>query len=290
MNGPFLAIDWGTTNRRCYRIEGGRVTYTGRDERGVLSIPANGFANEINQLRREHGEQPILGVGMIGSRRGWRETPYLSVPVSLGDLASAVVWIESGMAALTPGVSLLTSSRADVMRGEEVQFLGAVAAGLAPPTSRLCQPGTHCKWARIEGDRLVDFTTAMTGELFSLLRHHSLLAEVLVGTAVDGQAFRDGVEEAGRNSLLSALFGARAAWLLNTRSAADSASYVSGLLIGSDVQSHSHSGADEIYVLGEPPLGSLYATAIEVLGGRANLIDSSSAFVAGVTRLWECLT
>ncbi len=290
MNGSFIAIDWGTTNRRCYRIEDGRVTDTERDELGVLAVPLNGFQNEIAQLRRRHGELPVLGVGMIGSKRGWQETPYVGVPASLLDLARAVVWVEPRMTALTPGVSLLTSDGADVMRGEEVQFLGAVAAGLAPAGSRLCQPGTHCKWASMEGDRLVNFTTAMTGELYNLLRQHSLLAEVLVGAVACDSAFNAGVEEGARKTLLTSLFAARAAWLLNTRPAADGASYVSGLLIGSDVHSQLEVGSDEIYVLGELGLGKLYVKAIQVLGGCAHLVDSGSAFIAGVSRLWGCMT
>ena len=46
---PLLAIDWGTTNRRVYRIEDGAVTATERDALGVSAV--TDFAGELAAIR-----------------------------------------------------------------------------------------------------------------------------------------------------------------------------------------------------------------------------------------------
>ena len=287
MNGPFIAVDWGTTNRRAYRVENGKASSVERDGRGILAVHGEDFAREAAELRARWDNLPMLCSGMVGSRRGWHEVPYVATPVSVATLARGTRWGERGAVAITPGVSHVAPDRCDVMRGEEVQFFGAVAAGLAPAGRLLCQPGTHSKWARVEGGQIREFSTAMTGEIYSLLRQHSLLAEMLEGDAVVGPAFYDGVREGVKHHLLSSLFGARAAQLLNVRPARDGASFISGVLIASDVQPHVRAGSDEVTVIGDAPLAPLYTAAIEILGGRAHLIDSAAAFVAGASQIWE---
>jgi 2-dehydro-3-deoxygalactonokinase len=289
MNGPFIAVDWGSTNRRVYRIENGDAASVGRDGRGILSVRGDDFAREASELRERWDSLPMLCSGMVGSRRGWRETPYVATPASIAALAHDTIWVDRGAVAITPGIRHIAPDRCDVMRGEEVQFFGAVAAGLAPAGRLLCQPGTHSKWARVEGEQIRDFSTAMTGEIYSLLRHHSLLAEMLEGDAVVGSAFHDGVREGSKHKLLSSLFGARAAQLLKIRPAKDGASFISGLLIASDVQPHLGAANEEVTVIGDMPLAPLYAEAIEALGGRAYPIDSAAAFVAGISQIWELL-
>ena len=175
------------------------------------------------------------------------------------------------------------------MRGEEVQLLGSVAAGLAPPDALLCQPGTHCKWAKMTAGSVADFRTAMTGEIFALLRRHSLLADFLTGDVTDGAAFRAGVAASADATLLTALFGVRASVLLDLRAREDAASYVSGLLIGSDVREQALAAGQPVHLLADPVLGALYAAAIEAYGGRPVAIDSQAGFLAGITALWSMI-
>src|SRR3954453_19338504 len=126
----FIAVDWGTTNRRAYLLDGagGRVDEF-EDHKGVLSVPAGGFPDAVAEIRGRLGDKPLLLAGMIGSNRGWREAPYVPCPAGLDELAAKLVWV-SERDAIVPGVSYLGQGRADVMRGEEVQLLGGVAAGL----------------------------------------------------------------------------------------------------------------------------------------------------------------
>lgn len=274
----FLAIDWGTTNRRVFLIESGQVVRTERDDRGVTSV--SDFAAEAVGIRGRFGDLPMLMAGMVGSNIGWRAAPYVPAPAGIADLAANLLWIDD-VTAIVPGVSV--TGPADVMRGEEVQLLGAVAAGLVPGDALLAQPGTHCKWALMEGGRIAGFTTAMTGELFALVRKHGLLASQLGAEVTLGQAFVDGVEEGRKRDLAASLFGIRAAKLLGEREDSDAASFASGVLIGSDVAARlERAGHDTVHILADPGLGGLYAAAIEVQGRRGTIIDSHAAFVAGI--------
>lgn len=276
--GDFLAVDWGTTNRRVFVIEQGRVVRTRRDGKGVTAVadfPAEGAA-----MRAAFGDLPMLMAGMVGSNLGWASAPYVAAPTGISDLAAALHRIDA-RTAIVPGVSV--TGPADVMRGEEVQLLGAVEAGLVPRDALLVQPGTHCKWAEVEHGRIARFTTAMTGELFALLRGHGLLAAQLSAEVTRGEAFLAGVAEGGKRDIAASLFGIRAAKLLGERDDDDAASYASGLLIGSDTAARlEQSRHDTAYLLADPALGGLYAAAIEAHGRAARIIDSHSAFTAGI--------
>lgn len=281
---PFLAIDWGTTNRRAYLIDAGSVVTTAQDSMGILSVPPEDFAGEVQRLRARHANVPAILAGMVGSNRGWVDAGYVATPATLATLAGAIVRPADG-AIIVPGVSHIDGQRGDVMRGEEMQLLGAVAARLVPDDALLCQPGTHCKWARMKGGALTAFITAMTGEMFSLIKRHALIGQEMDGAVMPGEAFVEGVRDGAKGDLLGALFGVRPASLLHLRDRTDAASFVSGLLIGADCAVHA--GREQVYLLADPVLGALYAKAIDTLGGYAILVDSHAAFVAGVTRLWE---
>ena len=281
----FIAVDWGTTNRRVYRIEHGAVARTGRDERGVTAVPPGGYPAELAAIRAEFGDLPVLLAGMVGSTIGWTVAPYIPAPAGMAELAAGLLRVDA-RTVIVPGLSFVDGVRADVMRGEEVQILGALAAGLAPADALLCQPGTHCKWVDARRGRISGFTTAMTGELFALLRGHSLLASQLAEPVTPGDAFRKGVGEGARRDLAAALFGIRAAGLLGLRDDADAASYASGVLIGADVAARlAEADRTTVHVLADPALGALYAAALESLGHETQMIDSQTAFVAGIIQL-----
>jgi 2-dehydro-3-deoxygalactonokinase len=276
--GAFIAVDWGTTNCRVFLIEQGKVTRTERDGRGVTSV--QDFPCAVAELRADFGDLPMLLAGMVGSNIGWVPAPYVPAPAGIAELAAGLLRIDA-RTAIVPGVSV--RDPADVMRGEEVQLLGAVEAGLVPRDALLVQPGTHCKWAEMVDGRIAGFTTAMTGELFALLRTHGLLAAQL-GSEVDaGAAFLAGVEEGRKRDLAASLFGIRAAKLLGQRDDRDAASFASGLLIGSDAAARlAQSDHGIVHILADPMLGGLYVAAIRHLGRAAQLVDSHAAFAAGI--------
>lgn len=278
--GRYLAVDWGTTNRRVFVIEDAQLVRTERDDLGVTAVAD--FDAAVGDIRARFGDLPMLLAGMVGSNIGWRLAPYVPAPAGIADLAANLLWIDA-RTAIVPGVSTLAGGRPDVMRGEEVQLLGAVAANLAPAQALLVQPGTHCKWATMIDGRIAGFATAMTGELFALLRSHGLLAAQLQGEVTPNAAFLAGVEEAKRRDLAASLFGIRAAKMLGTRDDGDAAAYASGLLIGGDVAARLDASPHAVaHILSGPELGALYAAAIEANGRSAMRVDSHAAFIAGI--------
>lgn len=281
-----IAVDWGTTNRRAYRIEAdGSVTNSLRDGSGVLAMAAEDYVPAIANLRERLGDLPVIAAGMVGSTRGWREAAYVPAPADFASLAAAALRIDGADVTIVPGVSWIDGPRADVMRGEEVQVLGAIAAGLAPADALFCQPGTHNKWITTRDARITEVTTVMTGELFALLKAHGILAGMLDGPVADGAPFREGIARgAGACDLGAALFEVRAAVLLNRRAADDAAAYASGVLIGNDVGARDVAG-NVVHLLAEGTLAALYTVGIETLGGRVKPVDATAAFIAGIHHL-----
>jgi 2-dehydro-3-deoxygalactonokinase len=286
----FIAVDWGTTNRRGYRVDGsGACVDEFEDGKGVLSTPAGGFPAAIAEIGERLGDLPLLLAGMVGSNRGWVEAPYVPCPAGIEDLARALAW-PGEREAIVPGVSYKHDSRADVMRGEEVQLLGAVAAGRIPPDGLVCHPGTHNKWVTVEDGRIASFRTVMTGELFNLLKEHSILADLLKGEVAADESFAAGVRHALDNEDLPAeLFSIRARVLLDAADAKGAASYASGLLIGSDVRIGLAGAPPQVTVMGRPELTALYAAAIAEAGHAAIELDGEQSFLAGSRRIAELI-
>lgn len=280
-----IAVDWGTTNRRVFVLDAhGQVVDRFFDGAGVLSILANEFPDVITMLRDRCGKRPMLLAGMIGSNRGWIPAPYVDCPATVATIAAGLVAVEGQDIRIVPGVADRTNGRADVMRGEEVQILGALAAGMIGPDTKVCHPGTHAKWALIEGGALATFKTLMTGEIFAMLRRHSLLAGPLTGDVSPDAAFQEGVRTAfERRELLADLFSIRARSLLGTLAAEDVSSFGSGLLVGSDVAvGLDFVGEGVVALIGDPALTRLYACALALAGRQSQQIDGEVAFLAGI--------
>lgn len=286
MTNAFIAVDWGTTNRRAYVIENGQVLRTAVDKAGALSV--SDFPDEVAGLRLRLGDLPMLLTGMVGSSIGWVQVDYVPVPAGLEDLASRVHFVD-GRTAIVPGLSWKPpEGHGDVMRGEEVQLLGALAAALVPADAVLCQPGTHCKWAWMEDGKIVRFVTAMTGELYALLRDHSLLTGQLAQGIDNDDAFRRGVELGCTRDLAAALFSIRADGLLNRLPNSEAASFASGVLIGNDVAARLKDiGSAVVHVVADGYLGKLYNVALSQAGVHATIVDSRDAFVAAISAIWK---
>ncbi|MDT9598398.1 2-dehydro-3-deoxygalactonokinase [Sphingosinicella rhizophila] len=289
----FIAVDWGTTNRRAYLIgSDGRCLAEMEDDRGILSVDTGGFPDAVGAITDRLGDHPMLMAGMIGSNRGWKEAPYVPAPAGLEELAAAILWVEPDQIGIVPGISWTQGEAADVMRGEEVQILGALADGLVPAETIICHPGTHNKWIRLENGRIATFRTVMTGEIFNLLKEHSILADLLKPPAVADAAFEAGVRRGFEQGDLTAdLFSVRARVLLGKAPAHAAASYTSGLLIGSDLRiGLGFAGDADIVVMGRPELTGLFAAALRELGREGREIDGEEAFLAGARRLAELLS
>ena len=288
----FIAVDWGTTNRRAYLIDGsGTCAQEFEDARGILSVPDGGFPAAVAEIRERLGDKPLLLAGMVGSNRGWIEAPYVSCPASLDDLARGLAH-PTEREAIVPGVKDDANGRADVMRGEEVQLLGAIADGKVDPDALVCHPGTHNKWVVVRHGKIESFRTVMTGELFSLLKEHGILSDLLGGTVEVGQPFKEGVALGLSNQDLPAeLFSVRARVLLGKAKREDAASFASGLLIGTDVRiGLSYPTSAEVTVMGRPELTRLYAAAVDAAGRPVREVDGERCFLAGIHAIAKRIT
>jgi 2-dehydro-3-deoxygalactonokinase len=285
----FIAVDWGTTNRRGYALDSSnRCINEFEDDKGILNVTSGGFEEAVCDIRTRLGEKPMLLGGMIGSNRGWIEASYVACPAGIDDLAESLVWVEERRTAIVPGVAD-KGEQPDVMRGEEVQLLGAVADGQIPQDCLICHPGTHNKWVRVVEGRIESFRTVMTGELFSLLAKHSILSDWLNDEAMDDAPFRAGVRQGlEARPLASELFGVRASVLLGRLPKEQAVAFTSGLLIGQDVHVGSeHPTELPVIVMGRPDLTRLYRTALSEAGVEATEVDGEKAFIAGARSIVE---
>jgi 2-dehydro-3-deoxygalactonokinase len=288
----FIAVDWGSTNRRAYLVDGsGKCAGEFEDGEGMLSVPPGGFPAAVAQIREKLGDKPLLLAGMVGSNRGWVEAPYIPCPASLDQLIEKLVR-PSDREAIVPGIADSSGERADVMRGEEVQLFGGIAAGLLDPDSLVCHPGTHNKWVTLRRGRIEHFRTVMTGELFSLLKDHSILADLLRGKVALGDAFSAGVRLGlSSQDLPAELFSVRARVLLGKAREEDAASFTSGLLIGTDVRiGLSYPTSAQVTVIGRPELTQLYAAAIRDANRPVCEVDGERCFIAGAAAIAEKLS
>jgi 2-dehydro-3-deoxygalactonokinase len=298
-----IAIDWGSSNRRAYLLIDGAVKARHHDAQGVLSCGGD-FAASLDALLAGWPElppdAPILMSGMIGSRTGWIEAPYVPCPARLDELGSQLTDVPhdarfaslaSRRICVVPGVC--QHAEPDVMRGEEVQLLGSMLLGGGDGIYVL--PGTHSKWVIVEDGCVTAFRSFMTGELFSLMGQHSSLAKMLESgpSADDTSAFSEGAAAAASGGLSHRLFGLRAAVLLGSQSAASSRAWLSGLLIGAEwhdphVRAWTRSVAHaEIRIVGEAHLAALYARVAERIGITVRCFEPEPAFLAAAQYLWS---
>jgi len=288
-----IAIDWGTSSFRAYRIgAGGKVLDRRSAARGILTVEGAAFADVLAAEVADWGAEPgpVLMSGMIGSRQGWREVPYLDCPADPAALARAcgeVRWGEGRRALIVPGLTCRDRHGVpDVMRGEETQILGALDTIGA--TATVCLPGTHSKYASLINGRIEGFETHMTGEVFGVLWRHSILGRLGgTGEVADMAAFEAGVDRAGQDQgLLHHVFGVRARGLFGEMPAESLASYLSGILIGHEIRAATRAGP--VAVIGAPELAALYRRAFQRRGIEASVVPGEPA-AAGLWRIAEIM-
>jgi 2-dehydro-3-deoxygalactonokinase len=281
-----IAVDWGTSRLRAYRLSAdGRVLGRVAAEDGIASVAPGGFpavlARHCGAWRAEAPAAPVLLAGMVGSRNGWAEAPYAACPASAEAIAAAAVAVEPGVS-IVPGVIARGPNGPEVMRGEETLVLGSgVADGL------VCLPGTHSKWVRVEAGSLIDFATFMTGESYGLYRQHSLLAR-LAAEPDDLSGFDRGLADAADPAgLLNRLFQARARVLDGAMTGEEVGPYLSGLLVGTEVQGAlaRFPGTDTVTLVAEGLIAAHYVAALRVHGITVEIITPERAFIDGLAAL-----
>lgn len=286
-----IGVDWGTSSLRAYRLAlDGAVREKREAERGIMTVPPGGFPAVLRETVGDwiaEGEDRVLLCGMVGSRQGWVEAPYLACPAGAAELAAATIRVPfPGGAArvrLIPGLTARDAAGVpEVMRGEETKIVGLLAAigGDDVPEATLCLPGTHCKWVRVQAGRVTGFATYMTGEVFAALSAHTILARTMDTEAPPHPgAFDRGTARARqKGGLLHHLFGVRAQALMGELPPEQGESYLSGLLVGHEVAAALEAGvAPPVHLAGAESLVALYARALGACGIPHRIHDPDAA-------------
>ena len=278
-----IAIDWGTTSARAYRLDAtGEIRATRSAPLGIGQLRDGGFAAALATLLGDWRDDaaPRIACGMIGSRQGWVEAPYVECPAELAEFGRALTPTPGHELVIVPGARCIGASGVpDVMRGEETQLVGAIRGDDARLLAVL--PGTHSKWAIVEHGRLKEFATFMTGELYAVLLAHSILGRMAVDAAdvadaAGGEAFARGVARGSAgDGLAHAIFGARTLALAGELAPQHVSDWLSGVLIGDEIRSArrwaQERGSDgkSVRVIGEGALVARYSRALEALGVTA---------------------
>ena len=283
----WIAADWGTSHLRLWAMRGAEPLARRDSDSGMAAVEPGGFADALAAALRGWPDRPVIACGMVGSRQGWVEAPYAAAPTParprLVQVPGRDVFVIAGVSQIDPP---------DVMRGEETQIAGLLAA--APEFDGvICLPGTHTKWARISAAEICHFQSFMTGEIFALLSKSSVLRHTVGdGFDADMAAFDTAVADAlsRPQAAYGRLFQLRAGALVGDLDPALAAARLSGTLIGWEL------AAAKPYWLGQrvalvaaPKLSSLYARALAAQGADVSEADAEAATLAGLHAAWKTL-
>ena len=312
MQDALIGIDWGTSAFRAYLMtRAGEVQDTIATGAGVLNVADRDFDRVLDETVgswiARTGGLPVIASGMVGSRQGWTEAPYVSCPAGVSELAANLTPVRTRRGTsvwLVPGI-MHTDENAipDVARGEETQIIGSLEADDGGDRVYVL-PGTHTKWALVRGGRIMHFSTFMTGEVFAVLSQHSILGRLMEGTGEDARAYRRGLglaahEAGGTGGLLKRLFSVRTLGLFDELPKTGLRSYLSGLLIGSEMlEAKAVLGAEldgserPVTILGGAELVALYAEAARFFGlrcetGRPEMAALGLARIAALAELHD---
>jgi 2-dehydro-3-deoxygalactonokinase len=288
-------VDWGTSSFRLWLIdEDGTVLGERRSSEGMTTAASTGFA----QVLQSHlsalfapDDIPVIVCGMAGARQGWVEAGYIDTPTLLSAILTGAVSVpgQKRDVRILPGLAQRSKQAPDVMRGEETQLLGAIAAD-AHGEQIVCMPGTHSKWVRVVDGAVTGFSTFMTGELFDVITKHSILSHAVTGAEAmpaDAAALEAAVKAAFDQPALatSLIFGARAGQLLHGLTAVGAQARISGTLIGAEIAGGllNVGKGTAITLVASGRLQTLYESAFHLLSLPYQTIDADAAVRRGLS-------
>jgi 2-dehydro-3-deoxygalactonokinase len=291
----FIVADWGTTRFRGYLVEGETILGRVSSDEGVSALKSGEhrgvFLRQCGRWLEAEPDAPVLLVGMVGSREGWVVAPYATCPADAAEIARSMIPVDLGggrQAHIVPGLTCEPApGAADVMRGEETLVLGAgVADGV------VCLPGTHPKWIEMRGGEIARFATYMTGEMYALLREHSMIGRLATEPG-DPAGFERGLKAARRNEgdqrvgLLHLLFAARAAVVSGRMDPSLLGPYLSGLLTGDEIAGAlaQFPATSSVTIVADSPRADLYVDALGRRGITTKVRAPQEALIAGLARI-----
>lgn len=310
----YIAGDWGTSNLRLYLIDSASgQCLAQRSGLGVSQLERSQIPELLAELtvdwQRSQTVEVMILCGMVGSTIGWHDASYADCPLTLTNLADNLYAVaDTNLPTygtdlptyIVPGIRCTSPTGAkDIMRGEETQLLGALQSKpeLAKGRHLLCLPGTHSKWAVLQDGLVENFLTSLSGELFAILKAHSILTRDDENADTDETQFLAGVKRGAENpntDLLHLLFDTRSRQISGELPPTKSASFLSGLIIGRDIQSAMHlfgsqnsssQNSISIYFVANPALNHLYCLACSCLGIEGYALNGDQLSRMGIHAL-----
>jgi 2-dehydro-3-deoxygalactonokinase len=289
-----IAIDWGTTSFRAYRLNSaGEPIEERKAPLGIATVPPGGFADVLQQQVGDWLDQdrtvPVIMAGMVGSRNGWVEAPYAALPADPTSLKKSLMPVtrpDGGQAFIVPGLCGVIDGMGEVMRGEET-----LAMGLDVADGMVLTPGTHPKWITLEAGLITRFKTFLTGEFFAVLTEHSLLgrlAEEPKSEAQEWEGFGKGLAMAKDPAgITHAAFAARSDVLLGRMAGGEVRAYLSGVLIGTEILGAKQSLGlpKRLFLNASGQKAAFYEHALAAEGVTVTLVDSDVVLLHGLKRI-----
>ncbi len=300
-----IALDWGTSRlRACLLDSGGSIIERIESDDGLQRIVDGRWREVFERVCAGWLESapnlPVIASGMVGSRQGWCEAPYVAAPAGFDDIAAALLRIDALAGcrfAIVPGVSTRSPDGLhDVVRGEETQVLGALAGADGDADRMFVLPGTHSKWLRTRDRRIDGFRTYLTGELFELLSRHSTIGRLFTAKAAgqdgpqaaaatpqrgaaDDAAFDDGLQLARADpaGITALMFSVRAEGLFGRYDGERLPAFLSGILIGAELAHATTGVTSPVTIIGGSGLAARYARAITRFGLQPRIADGDPA-------------
>ncbi|NVO56355.1 2-dehydro-3-deoxygalactonokinase [Rhodobacteraceae bacterium B1Z28] len=288
MNIEWIAVDWGTSHLRAWAMQGETVLDQAQSDNGMARLAKSGFQTALlDVIEGWLGSAPldVVACGMVGARQGWVEAPYSTVPSAPVPVVPVYVPNTDPRIRVFVVPGLKQDNPPDVMRGEETQIAGFLASR-QNWDGVLCLPGTHTKWVQVSAGEVVSFRTFMTGELFDLLRCHSVLRHS-ISDGWDETAFLDAVSDtlSKPEQLAARLFGLRAMDLLQGQASGIARARLSGSLIGVELAAtRAYWLGQQLAIIGADNVSQIYAKALQQQGAFVEVANATRSTLAGLAQ------
>lgn len=298
-HGKLICVDWGSSNFRAFLLNAqGELIDSIYFDKGILELKPDEFEPILFDLLKYWPKTPVILAGMVGSLKGWRNVKYVTCPVGVKDLSQNLTHITNSQnrkIAIIAGVDRkIVGAQYDVARGEETQVMGAIELIGQELSSEavFCLPGTHSKWMKIKGKKIVDFSTHMTGELFDVLIKHSILApqEAMSSESHNDEVFVKGIQCAKADGgLAHHIFSARTNMINGELSQSEIEPYLSGILIGVEIKEMLRAMPDmqQVYLVGNATLNKIYQLALMQFDLSSHIIEGEAAAYTGMNIIAE---
>jgi 2-dehydro-3-deoxygalactonokinase len=317
----FFSCDWGTTAFRLRLVEVKELKIIAEEsnQHGIAetyqhwkqsakneALRLNFFLDIIKEhitsieqkLNTSFRNVPVIISGMASSTIGIIELPYKQMPFNIHGIDLNIHTIEASnsfphQAVIISGVR----TDDDIMRGEETILIGCASAVPFKEDTVCIFPGTHCKHVQIKKDKVVAFKTYMTGEFFELLSKKSILSVSLEQGEGFQQpdnklSFKKGITDSMDSNVLHSCFIVRTNDLFNKFTKLQNYYYLSGLLIGTELNDvMKHNRFTNFVIVGDTALTGYYITALETLGSSYKKVliktfNADEAIISGQFKIY----